>query len=96
MNREQLFKKYNINESHNVWDNRIDNWYSVELYRIMHNGNLPPHNDNGEVKWVLDFLDKKSDMKWWVDNVMSKDNGGSLYLTSKRMVYSLADKLTTK
>jgi len=41
MNKKELFKKYSINESHNVWDDSIDNWSSVEVYRVMHDGNLP-------------------------------------------------------
>ena len=92
MTKQELFKKYNINESHNVWDDKIDNWYSVEVYRIMHNGNLPPQYDTS-IGWVTDFLDKKEDMKWWVKNVMSRDNWGSLYLTSKRMVYQFANQI---
>ncbi len=92
MTKEQLFTKYSIDESHSEWDNQIDNWYSVEVYRIMHDGNLPPPDDL-EVKWVTDFLDRQDDMEWWVKNVMSKENWGSLYLTAKRMVYSFADQL---
>lgn len=65
---------------------------SVELYRVMHNGNLPPQGDTS-VKWITDFLDKKNDIKWWVKNVMSRPDWGSLFLTAKRMVYSLADQI---
>jgi len=92
MRREELFQKYSIDESHNKWDNSIDNWMSVEVYRIMHNGELPPKEDFS-VMWICDFLDKQNDMKWWVKNVMSKPNWGSLYLTSKRMVYSLSEEI---
>lgn len=92
MNKQELFKKYSIDESHSEWNDRIDNWCSVEVYRIMHNGELPS-NDDASVKWVIDFLDKQSDMKWWVENVMSKPNWGSLYLTAKRMVYRFADEI---
>ena len=94
MTKKELFKKYSIDESHSEWNNNIDNWMSVEIYRIMHNGKLPPENDIS-VDWVLSFLDKQSDMKWWVKNVTCKDNWGSLYLTAKRMVYKFADQLTT-
>ena len=65
---------------------------SIEVYRIMHGGNLPPQNDTS-VKWIIDFLDKKNDMKWWVKNVMSRPDWGSLFLTAKRMVYSLSDQI---
>jgi len=92
MTKKELFKKYSIDESHSKWDNQIDNWCSVEVYRIMHNGDLPLQDDMS-VKWVTDFLDRQHDMEWWVKNVMSKENWGSLYLTAKRMVYSFADQL---
>lgn len=89
MTKEELFKKYSINESHNVWES-IDSYMSVEIYRIMHNGNLPTQNDTS-TKWVLDFLDKpKKDMAWWVKNVMRREDWGSLYLTAKRMIYTLS------
>lgn len=92
MTKEQLFKKYSIDETHKVWDNGIDNWMSVELYRFMHNGNLPPEGDTS-VKYITDFLDKSNDMKWWAKNVMIRDDWGSLYLTAKRMVYNLSDEI---
>jgi len=92
MTKAELFKKYSINESHNVWENGIDNWMSVEVYRIMHNGKLPPSDDLG-VMWVCDFLDKRKDTKWWAKNVMSQPQWGSLYLTSKRMVHSFAEQI---
>jgi len=94
MSKKELFKKYNIDESHNIWESMIDNWMSVEIYRIMHNGELPPGNDLS-VDWVLSFLDKQNDMEWWTKNVMCRDDWGSLYLTAKRMVYKFADQLTT-
>jgi len=92
MTKQELFKKYSIDESHNVWDNSIDNWMSVEVYRIMHNGELPPPDDKS-VNWITEFLDKQEDMKWWVANVMSRKDWGSLYLTAKRMVYSLSEQI---
>jgi len=92
MTKEELFEKYKINESHNVWQ-PIDNWMSVEIYRIMHNGSLPPQDDT-TTKWVLDFLDKADkDMPWWVKNVMCRKDWGSLFLTAKRMVYSLSESI---
>ena len=86
MTKEQLFLKYSINESHSEWDHKIDNWMSVEIYRIMHDGNLPDENNLTGI-WVCDFLDKRKDMDWWVENVISKPDWGSLYLTAKRMIY---------
>lgn len=92
MTKQELFKKYSIDESHNVWDNSIDNWMSVEVYRIMHNGELPLPDDKS-VNWITEFLDKQNDTKWWVANVMSRKDWGSLYLTAKRMVYSLSEQI---
>ncbi|HXP52148.1 MAG TPA: hypothetical protein VN922_19485 [Bacteroidia bacterium] len=92
MTKEELFAKYHINESHNVWETGIDSWHSVEVYRIMHEGKLPPADDLS-VKWVIDFLDKQKDMKWWVKNVMSRKDWGSLYLTSKRMVCTMYEQI---
>jgi hypothetical protein len=92
MTKEELFKKYNINESHNVWNNQIDNWMSIEIYRLMHDGNLPPPDDKS-VNWICEFLDKSNDVEWWIKNVMNRSDWGSLYLTAKRMVYTLADEI---
>lgn len=86
MNKEELFEKYNINESHNQWDESIDNWMSVEIYRIMHNGRLPNQNDTS-IGFVCDFLDKRySD--WWNENITIRKDWGSLYLTAKRIIYN--------
>jgi len=91
MNKNQLFKKYSIDESHNVWDDSIDNWMSVELYRVMHDGKLP-EGDNSVV-WICEFLDKTKDGRF-VSGLMTKRNDfGSLYLTAKRMIYSLSDDI---
>lgn len=95
MTKKELFKKYSIDESHSKWDNSIDNWYSVEVYRIMHNGELPKENDLS-VLWVAKFLDKQNDMEWWVKNVMSQPNWGSLYLTAKRMIYRHSDSIISE
>ena len=94
MNRTELFKKYSIDESHNVWDDKIDSWMSVEVYRIMNN-KLPNPNDL-KLKYVIDFLDKtKNDMSF-VAKLMSENNFGSLYLTSKRMLYRFSDQILTE
>jgi hypothetical protein len=92
MTKEELFKKYSIDESHNTWNLQIDNWMSIEIYRIMHGGELPD-NDNTSIIWVKNFLDKQDDMQWWATNIMSRPDWGSLYLTAKRMLYKFADKL---
>ena len=92
MTKQELFEKYKIDESHNEWQ-AIDSWCSIEIYRLMHNGALPQEEDTS-IKWVIDFLDKaKKDVRWWVSNVMSRRDWGSLFLTAKRMVYLFADDL---
>lgn len=89
MTKEELFEKYSINESHNVWDNDIDNWMSVDIYRITHDGKLPPSNDMS-IKWVLDFIDE---VKTNPAKHIKNENFGSLYLTSKRIVYTLSEQI---
>lgn len=91
MTKNELFEKYSINESHNQWNNQIDNWMSVEIYRIMHNGELPLQNDMS-TRWVVDFLDKTNDMTFMV-KLMERKDWGSLYLTAKRMVYRFSNEL---
>jgi len=92
MTKQELFKRYLIDESHNVWDASIDSFMSVEIYRLMHGGDLPPANDTS-VLWVLTFLDKQKDSSWWAKNVMVRKDWGSLYLTAKRMVCLLSDQI---
>ncbi len=94
MTKEQLFSKYSIKESHSKWDDQIDNWHSVEVYRLMHNGDLPPSDDTS-VGWVTDFLDKVNGDAQYAAKLMTRKQNdfGSLYLTAKRMVYSFADQL---
>jgi len=90
MNKKELFKKYSINESHSKWDNRIDNWMSVEIYRIMHDGKLP--DDDISIKYIVEFLDKIKDDKF-MSELTDRDDWGSLYLTAKRSVYRHADDI---
>ncbi len=92
MTKKELFEKYSINDSHNIWE-PIDSWSSVEIYRLMHDGKLPPKDDLS-IKWITDFLDKaKLDMGWWVKNVMSRSDWWSLYLTGKRMVCTMQEQI---
>lgn len=93
MKKEELFKKYHIDKSHNTWDNSIDNWMSVEIYRIMHDGNLPPQDDKSTL-WVCSFLDKlDSDMNFTKKIMMQRSDWGSLYLTAKRMICTLYESI---
>lgn len=90
--RDELFEKYHINESHNVWDNSIDNWMSVEIYRLMHN-KLPDQCEyDTSTKYLIDFLDRKGS-DWWFAAVQNSPHWGSLYLTAKRQVYKHADRI---
>ena len=93
MIRKELFKKYNINESHNIWDNDIDSWISIEIFRLMHNGELPKKRDKS-VNWITGFLDKiKQEPKWWTNIMVQRNDWGSLFLTAKRMVYKFSNEL---
>jgi len=87
MTKKELFEKYYINESHNTWDSIINNWISVEIYRIMHNGNLP--KDDKSSKWVCEFLDKLESDNEFMLKMTQRNDFGSLYLTAKRMIYIL-------
>lgn len=91
MTKQELFKKYSIDETHDNWE-QIDSWMSIEVYRLMHNGQLPPNNDNS-ILWLLKFLDKAKDLKWWYENIMIRKDWGSLYVTSKRMVYRFSEQI---
>jgi len=87
MKPDKIFSTYSINESHGAWDDTIDTWNSVELFRLMNNGNLPTEKDTS-IDFVLTFLHKsKNDMAWWIKNVMSRPDWGSLFLTAKRIVF---------
>lgn len=93
MTKEQLFEKYSIDEPHSEWNNGIDNWMSVEVYRVMHNGELPPPNDMS-VLYIVEFLDKCHDNTGYGIKLMKeREDFGSLYLTAKRMIYSLCDEI---
>ena len=93
MTKEELFRIYSIDERHGVWEDQIDNWISVEIYRLMHDGELPLPGDMS-VKWIIDFLDKaKNDMAWWTKKVMCLENWGSYYLTAKRMAYRYSEQI---
>ena len=70
----------------------IDNWISVEVYRLMHDGKLPPRDDLS-TKWIVAFLDKINDTEYGVELMNKRDDFGSLYITSKRMVYRHAEDI---
>lgn len=89
MTKKELFEKYSINESHNVWENAIDNWMSVEVYRAMHGGKLPP-NDDLTTGWIVNFLDEVHNSP---EKHFGSENFGSLYVTSKRMVYRFSEQI---
>lgn len=92
MTKKELFEKYRIDESYSAWQPEIDNWMSVEVFRVMHDGRLPGSEDT-TLNYITEFLDKEEDIGWWVENVMQRRDWGSLYLTAKRMIYRHADKI---
>ena len=89
MDKKELFEKYNINESHSVWDENIDNWIGVEIFRIMHDGRLPNQNDTS-FKYMIDFAEKIRSPLGMIELRQRRDFG-NLYLTSKRLIYRFAD-----
>lgn len=90
---KDIFQKYGINDSHSEWNPSIDNWVSVEVYRVMHDGNLP-EPDNLDMQYVLDFLDKCDHEEGYFPHLMeTRTDAGSLYLTARRMVYRYKDYL---
>lgn len=89
MTKKELFEKYSINDSHNVWENNIDSFMLVEIQKIML-GHIKPTES---LKYLLDFLDKENNMQWWVKNVMTHPYFGSVYLTAKRSIYRFSDQI---
>lgn len=83
--KRDLFEKYNINETHAEWNDRVDNWTSVEIFRLMHDGRLPGTEDT-TLKYIVDFADKFRDNKEVV-KLRDRRDFGSLYLTTKRLIY---------
>jgi hypothetical protein len=91
MDRQKLFEKYVIDETHEAWDPAIDNWMSVEIYKFVR-GELPPPDDM-DATFVCEFLDRRHDLEWWAKNVMTLPNWGSMFLTAKRMIYAHCDTI---
>lgn len=88
MTKQELFTKYKISKGHEQWNNTIDNWFSVEIYRRMHDEQLPPPDDFS-IAWVCDFIDKTEDPEYF----FSLNNPGSHFTTAHRMVYRHADAI---
>lgn len=86
--KADLFAKYKISKGHEQWDNAIDNWFSVEIYRRMHDEQLPQPDDLS-IAWVCDFIDKTKDPAYF----FGLDNPGSHFTTALRMVYRHADAI---
>lgn len=88
LTKDELFAKYKIAGGHSTWEPVIDNWISVEIYREMHDGQLPEPDDLS-CKYVLDFIEKTKDPEYF----FSLKNSGSMFLTALRMVYRFADMI---
>lgn len=93
MTKDELFEKYNIDESHNVWE-AIDHWTSVEIYRIMHDGRLPKHGDYS-LKYIIDFLELLNKDINFYHKISQRPccDLQSYLLTSKRMIRIFADNI---
>lgn len=91
MNKEELFRKYSINESNKELDDRAFNYGCIEIYRIMHNGELPKQDDES-VMFCVDFIDKLKNYSFYREIVIRSDFG-ILYLTAKKMIYHFADQI---
>jgi len=89
--KEQLFEKYYVNETHAEWYDNIDNWISVEIFRIMHDGRLPVASDTS-LKYIIDFANKLQDQKE-VRSLRDRRDFGSLYLTTKRMIFRFIEPI---
>lgn len=95
MTKEELFEKYSIDESHSAWT-RTDSWYSVEIFRFMHDGRLPTSEDR-TTEHLIKFLDGMNENKLMPKLVeyahSQKLDWGSFYLTAKRMVYAFWEQI---
>ncbi len=90
--KEELFKKYSIDESHSKYE-AIDSWMGVEIFRVMHGGALPTENDTS-AKYITDFLDNVKEVRGFAAELMrTRDDFGSLFLTAKRSVYMLHEEI---
>ncbi|KAB8153406.1 hypothetical protein EZY14_009240 [Kordia sp. TARA_039_SRF] len=89
-----LLECFKVNQVHHfIWKDAIDNHNSVELYRIMHGGNLPNSNDKS-VDWIIELMNKQEDdFQWWADRMMSRSDFEGLFMTLKRMIYCHAEDL---
>lgn len=92
MTKEQVIKRYHLDNSHKQWDDMVDNWYSVEAFR-QQTGLLP--NDvnapTDSLRVMMDFLDNKE-----LHLRLLTDKGlefGSMYLSAKRYLMRHIDKL---
>ena len=93
----KLLKKYHLDESHGIWNSLVDNWLSVEVWRKVHNGELPPQDvtieeaEEEALKTPMAFLDNKKLHK----KMLKQDalDFGRHYLTAKRMLYSAIQKI---
>lgn len=80
----EICQKYHLNESHSAWQPEIDNWYSVEAFRVQA-GRLPVAGDDSQ-QTLMDFLDNKL-----LHSTLITERGpmefGSIYLSAKRALY---------
>lgn len=96
MTKEELFKKYDVDPGVNsAWDQQVDSWNAVEIYRVMNNGQLPKPDDKS-TKFITEFVDKFHADEKFMKEVMTRQDWGSLYNTSKRLIYALHKEILTE
>ena len=91
-NVPDILEKYEITDNFGFIDIG-DDWKLVEIYRIMHNGHLPPEDEKHTYLYVLDFLDLQKENKFldWQKEIINKN--GDLFTTAKRFIYTFVQEI---
>jgi len=80
--KNKIFEELHINDTHNIWEALIDNWYSVEALKEQ-TGELP-NGQYDDVEQMINFLRNKE-----LHLKLLKTRGvefGSMYLSAKRFL----------
>ena len=78
----KLFKELHIDDSHNTWNDLIDNWFSVEAL-LQQTGELPNGQYN-DLEEMINFLRNKN-LHFKLLNERGNEFG-SMYLSAKRFI----------
>ena len=88
MTKNIIFKELKIDESHNEWQENIDNWYSVEA--LKEQTGILPNGEYNELENMIDFLRNKN---LHFRLIRTRGNEfGSMYLSAKRFIYRQLNK----